>query len=220
MRKRAVSSAVWRQDFAPLPRDEGLWESPPGFLGPQRVRIHWCRKSKLDLRPLQADGSTGSAEAPGASFPPRWTPRRGLSISRQRPHLPVLLRRDLAAAAWALPEVCPDPCCVSATSRANGGPGGGAGRPLGWVWLPFPGRLLCGGGMSATVKPLEDQELFLKGVTRLLGIRERADSREKDTRRSASWFPRDTCCQRLRLRCLRQKDNLKSPRARMLPAGR
>lgn len=39
---------------------------------------------------------------------------------------------------------------------------------------------------EGTVKPLEDQELFLKGVTRLLRITERADSCEKDTRRSAS----------------------------------
>lgn len=39
---------------------------------------------------------------------------------------------------------------------------------------------------EGTVKPLEDQELFLKGVTRLLRITERADSHEKDTQRSAS----------------------------------
>ena len=218
MRKRAVSSPVWRQDFAPLPRDEGLWESPPGFLGLQRVRINWCQKSKLDFRPLQA----GGAESPGASFPPRRTPRRGLSASLTSglTCLSFCSAGIWPRAAWALREVWPDPCCASSTLRANGGPGGGAGRPLELSQTALSGRPLCGGGMSATVKPLEDQELFLKGETRLLRIRERADSREKDTRRSASWFPRDTCCQRLRLHCLRQKDNLKSPRARMLPAGR
>ena len=145
--------------------------------------------------------------------------QRSLSISHQRPHLPVLLLcRDLAAGslgtAWGVTRSLLRVFHFKGKrrTRRRGGEAAGAESDC-----PFR---LCGGGMSATVKPLEDQELFLKGETRLLRIRERADSREKDTRRSASWFPRDTCCQRLRLHCLRRKDNLKSPRARMLPAGR
>lgn len=163
---------------------------------------------------------------PGHFLLPRWTPaRRSLSISHQRPHLPVLLCRALAASrlgtAWGVAGSLL-PCLPFQGQREDLKEGRG-GR-WGWVRLPFQGTravLRRGDGWKeGTVKPLEDQELFLKGVTRLLRITERADSREKDMQRSASWFPWDTRCQRFRLHCLREKDNLKSPRPRMLPAGR
>lgn len=131
MRKRAVSSPVWRQDFAPLSRDEGFWESPPRFLGHQRVRINWCRKASWTSVTVRQMDRQGALSLRALPFRPGGPQRRGFSASLTSGLTCLSCSAGMwPRAAWALREVWPDPCCVSSTSRANGGPVGGAGRPL------------------------------------------------------------------------------------------